>query len=145
MNDGTEDRVYGIDRVHVKAEACRNFGMMMNGAVDVWLYRMLWPSPESEHIGNRYDLKLHIGQSVNAVPDLWVPHNQEDIAPTEPTFRLSPQNARFLMDAMWRAGIRPSEMPETAGAISAMQAHIKDLKDAHGDFKTLAFKVTEAR
>lgn len=45
----------------------------------------------------------------------------------EPQLRLSPENAQYLMDALWNAGVRPSE-ETSAGQLQAMQAHLSDLR-----------------
>ena len=44
-----------------------------------------------------------------------------------PALVLEPDAAQVLMDELWRAGIRPSEIG-TAGHLSATQAHLQDMR-----------------
>ena len=38
-------------------------------------------------------------------------------------------NAKKLMDDLWNAGVRPTEMSETEGALAATKEHLKDMRD----------------
>jgi hypothetical protein len=42
----------------------------------------------------------------------------------EPTLALRPDSARSLMQALWDAGIRPSDWSSPAGEINAMRKHV---------------------
>lgn len=46
----------------------------------------------------------------------------------EPTLRLSNQEAQFLMDELWRCGIKPSEGTGSAGSLAATERHLKDMQ-----------------
>jgi len=46
----------------------------------------------------------------------------------EPTFRMSPAEAQVLMDSLWDCGLRPSEGTGSAGALSATQKHLDDMR-----------------
>ena len=55
---------------------------------------------------------------------------QKEVKPGEfidPTMTLNSQQAQMLMDAMWNAGIRPSDQG-SPGQIAAMKAHTDDLR-----------------
>jgi len=46
----------------------------------------------------------------------------------DPTFRLSPEEAQQLIDALWLCGIRPSEGTGSAGSLKATQYHLEDMR-----------------
>ncbi len=46
----------------------------------------------------------------------------------EPTLRLRRDEAQELMDALWSAGLRPTEGSGSAGALAATQAHLQDMR-----------------
>lgn len=54
-------------------------------------------------------------------------------APADPTMRLSHDEARDLMDALWGAGVRPSNGEGNTGQLGATQKHLEDMR-------TLVFK-----
>lgn len=45
-----------------------------------------------------------------------------------PTLYLSGRDAQQLMDDLWACGLRPTEGSGSAGAMSAVQEHLKDLR-----------------
>jgi hypothetical protein len=46
-----------------------------------------------------------------------------------PTFlNLGPSEAQGLMDALWDAGLRPTEGSGSAGALAATQRHLEDMR-----------------
>lgn len=51
----------------------------------------------------------------------------------EPTMRIRPDEAQQFMDELWRVGIRPTEGAGSVGQLSAVQAHLEDMR-------TLVFK-----
>ncbi len=59
----------------------------------------------------------------------------------EPFIRLKHDDLQRLMDALWHAGIRPSEGQGSAGQLAAVQAHLKDMQDITQ--KTLAHILTK--
>ena len=46
----------------------------------------------------------------------------------EPFLRLEPSEAQGLIDALWTAGLRPTEGRGSAGAMEATKEHLKDLQ-----------------
>jgi len=48
--------------------------------------------------------------------------------PGEPLLFLSDEDAQSLLDALWKAGIRPSRIVNAEVEASAMQSHIADLR-----------------
>ncbi len=46
----------------------------------------------------------------------------------EPTFTMYPQDAQFLMDELWRVGLRPSEGAGSAGQMAATERHLEDMR-----------------
>ncbi len=47
----------------------------------------------------------------------------------DPTLSLSNTQAQQLMDALWSAGLRPTEGSGSAGSLAATQAHLKDMRE----------------
>ena len=47
----------------------------------------------------------------------------------EPTFELTDSNCQALMDAIWSVGFRPSEGTGSAGALAAVERHLKDMQE----------------
>lgn len=45
----------------------------------------------------------------------------------EPMLKMGPEEAQMLIDALWEAGVRPTNVG-TAGERGALQDHIKDLR-----------------
>lgn len=45
-----------------------------------------------------------------------------------PALELSPTDAQALMDELYRAGIRPTRMESSAGALAATERHLKDMQ-----------------
>ncbi len=54
--------------------------------------------------------------------------NTDPGARSEPTFRLNPEAAQQLMDALWDCGIRPTEGKGSAGQMAATERHLKDMR-----------------
>lgn len=46
----------------------------------------------------------------------------------EPTLTLDATEAQQLMDELWKCGVRPTEGAGSAGAMAAVQNHLKDLQ-----------------
>lgn len=42
--------------------------------------------------------------------------------------RLSQEDGQYLMDALWDAGIKPSEGTGSAGSLAATQKHLEDMR-----------------
>jgi hypothetical protein len=47
---------------------------------------------------------------------------------TPPFSKLSEEQAQTLMDDLWHVGIRPTEGKGSAGQLSAVQAHLSDMR-----------------
>jgi hypothetical protein len=45
-----------------------------------------------------------------------------------PFFRLDQSLAQQLMDSMWNCGIRPTQGAGSTGAMTAVQAHLEDMR-----------------
>jgi hypothetical protein len=50
---------------------------------------------------------------------------------TSPFLRLSRENATALMDSLWRAGVRPTEVG-SAGELAATKYHLEDMRSIVG-------------
>lgn len=46
----------------------------------------------------------------------------------EPSFYMSNTDCQELIDELWRSGFRPSEGTGSAGALSATQKHLEDMR-----------------
>jgi len=46
----------------------------------------------------------------------------------DPTMRLKRDEAQFLMDELWKCGLRPSEGSGSAGSLAATEKHLKDMQ-----------------
>jgi hypothetical protein len=53
-----------------------------------------------------------------------------------PAFRINAKEAQDLMDELWQCGLRPSEGTGSAGALSATERHLQDMR-------TLVFDKTQ--
>jgi hypothetical protein len=53
---------------------------------------------------------------------------QEAALWTEGTFSFTQEAAQALMDRLWNCGIRPTEGAGSAGAMSAVQLHLEDMR-----------------
>ena len=54
--------------------------------------------------------------------------NTEPGTYTEPLMRMEPSEAQRLMDALWKAGLRPANGEGSVGQIGAMQKHLDDMR-----------------
>jgi len=67
-----------------------------------------------------------IAKVLPVVYELLTPETEH--APCEPTMRFGEEDARGLMDALWAAGIRPSNEVGSEGEKAALMAHLADLR-----------------
>ena len=60
-----------------------------------------------------------------------IPMEPLDEAVSDPPapFWLTHNNAKKLMDDLWNAGVRPTEMSATEGALAATKDHLADMRD----------------
>lgn len=54
---------------------------------------------------------------------------KEDGEPIQRVFGLDKNDAQTLMDDLWQCGVRPTDGAGTAGAMGAVQEHLKDLRN----------------
>ena len=55
----------------------------------------------------------------------------------DPTLTLRDDEAQQLLDALWRAGVRPSDDVGSTGHLSALQDHLKDMRQLVAAFMEL--------
>lgn len=77
-------------------------------------------------------VELHIAREEGnalacATAITFTPLAADEMAPAA-ALRLSGQEAQMLIDAMWDAGLRPSEGSGSAGAMLATQNHLADMR-----------------
>lgn len=53
------------------------------------------------------------------------------------------ENAQELMDALWSCGLRPSQGRGSAGAMDAVQEHLKDLRQNAEDMKLIVQRLLQ--
>lgn len=53
---------------------------------------------------------------------------EEDGHEVAPTLELDNDQAQQLMDALWSAGVRPTEGTGSAGALAAVERHLEDMR-----------------
>ena len=56
---------------------------------------------------------------------------------TSPSMRLTPEEAQMLMDALWRAGVKPTS-EGSPGQLDALRKHLEDMR-------SIAFGYVKAR
>lgn len=69
------------------------------------------------------------GKEYVALPLTMTENDPASPAPIDPTFSLSFDEARALMDELWGAGIRPSHGDGNTGQLAATQAHLSDMRE----------------
>ena len=67
----------------------------------------------------------HVGKPLEMEP---VKENSRSYEPQPPSFFLTLWDAQALADALWLAGVRPSEAKPTGDITAAMKDHITDLR-----------------
>ena len=68
-----------------------------------------------------------IGHIARPFEVVMVPHKEGEFI-TEPTWQLNGQEAIGLMNALWNAGIRPSDFKSPSGEINRLEAHLADMR-----------------
>lgn len=66
--------------------------------------------------------------SGNAAAEPIIMKEREPGSYFEPAFELDYAQAQTLMDDLWIAGLRPTEGTGSAGALSATQKHLEDMR-----------------
>jgi len=86
---------------------------------------------------DRYDLYIALYPTLEAIQNrnakLTVPETITTIDVSEdvqirPVVSMHATHAQELMDSLWQAGIRPTEGVGSAGAMAAVQEHLKDMR-----------------
>lgn len=67
------------------------------------------------------------GSTDVAVSVQFVQVERDDAAPVNHSMVLEPPEAQSLMDALWCAGVRPTE-EGSAGQLAAVQSHLTDMR-----------------
>lgn len=72
-------------------------------------------------------------ENADGVREMWAPwqpvlRRVDDTIPQEPSLRLTIRAGQQLMDAMWKAGLRPSGKVQTEDERKATQAHLDDMR-----------------
>lgn len=109
---------------------------MYSGKIEVHAVRTHWQRSIGLHVINK-------PQEPNA-PPVWKflqqdPEDKEGLTykfvevsagihDPEPAVHLSIEGAQFLMDQLRQCGLRPSEGNGSAGAMAAVQEHLKDMR-----------------
>jgi hypothetical protein len=68
------------------------------------------------------------GQDIAVVEPLSFRNIERGYRISEPTFRMSYDEAQMLMDELYRAGLRPTEARSSAGQLQAMENHLNDMR-----------------
>lgn len=76
---------------------------------------------QRDHVRNRI---MYVAKPVQWTMEQ---HDQDSLV-LDPTFRLTRDEARGLMDALWQAGVRPTEFKNPSGEINRMEAHLADMR-----------------
>lgn len=53
---------------------------------------------------------------------------EEAVTVAHPIVRIKPDEARRLMDDLWRAGVRPTDGSGSSGQLAATERHLADMK-----------------
>lgn len=102
--------------------------MRINGRLRFRLQRLPWMDGVSIFLRN---VMVMDGQSIVSRPEPIVMKQitEPELGSVfEPLLQLERDEAQELMDELWYCGIRPSEGTGSAGAFTAVQAHLKDLQ-----------------
>lgn len=82
--------------------------------------------------GRDYSLYFHRPTSDNHYACIskieWTQHAQDGSEPVSEPLMLKPEEAQYLMNALWDVGFRPSEGTGSAGAMAATQKHLEDMR-----------------
>lgn len=76
-------------------------------------------------------IAVYLVDESGAVPKLAQPvvmATADDTVAADPFMRLKLDEAQRLMDELWDAGLRPSQGAGSAGAMSATERHLEDMR-----------------
>lgn len=92
----------------------------------IWARREIWSDDISLYLVRYLDSPVTVAYPDTAV---WRTAKPEDEGKDRPPFiTLEQEGAQRLMDALWDAGLRPSEGMGSAGQLAAVQNHLKDMR-----------------
>jgi Holliday junction resolvasome RuvABC endonuclease subunit len=96
--------------------------MEFRAAATGWMDEVSIVAVEKDYTTNRIS---HIAKPV----EFWMEQYKPELgAITQPTIKLHRDAAVQLMDALWLAGLRPSDYKSASGEIQRLEAHIADLR-----------------
>ena len=79
--------------------------------------------------GDGVEIRILDRERREYVKTVTVETTQDNDCPEIPVaVRLRPDQAQMLMDNLWECGLRPTEGTGSAGALSATQRHLDDMK-----------------
>lgn len=80
--------------------------------------------------GRQIELRAAImdGAHVTAAMPVTLQDQDEEGQDVAPFLTLGIETAQSLMDQLWNCGLRPTEGTGSAGAMAAVQAHLKDMQ-----------------
>ena len=97
---------------------------------------------ERNYRGNCVDLHIarEDGNAIACATSItFAPLAEGEMAPPA-ALRLRDREAQMLIDALWDAGLRPSEGSGSAGAMLATQKHLADMRKLVAKHLDVAFK-----
>ncbi len=78
-------------------------------------------------------IEMLIGSGSGAMQRIAEPLQYRELspghAPDAPTVRIERDEAQLLMDQLWDCGLRPTQGKGSAGQLTAVQAHLNDLRE----------------
>lgn len=86
---------------------------------------------------NAGSVAIYLGQELNSGAMMMVATEMREVDPrgiADPSMVLDMRSAQHLIDALWDAGLRPTEGSGSAGALAATERHLKDMQ-------TITFKL----
>lgn len=91
----------------------------------IYIQRAPWHRGYDVHLAK----KLESGEIAVAKPIEWRVATDHELNIESPSMlRLDTDDAQLFMDELWNAGLRPTEGTGSAGAMAAVQAHLKDMQ-----------------
>ena len=99
----------------------------MHENLNIYVAREGWDVNYSVYIRTQYDQPDH--RRGRALPVVFKKVEEEEIGTRmPPTMQLSPEDAQKFIDALWQAGLRPTEGTGSAGSLAATQRHLEDMR-----------------
>lgn len=86
-------------------------------------YTQVWDDSVNLLIGDRD----HAGRLTHYVDNMTLIEHQGGVI-MEPSLRMNKREAQELLDALWGAGVRPSNGEGNAGQLGATEKHLEDMR-----------------